>query len=120
MKNKLQSNRDTNVDRFLHDAEHALSGSQVARSVGDYAASKELRDKHDRLVAHAQAADYERERISGDEDREEGCCMPGRCLMPGPHFRHECHDVEMIRDLEREQRAMPEPGDAMPSGKSTE
>lgn len=39
--------------------------------------------------------DYERDRINGDEEREESCCMPG-CLMPGPHLRSECHDVAMI------------------------
>lgn len=55
--------------------------------------------------------DYERECSSGDDGREEGCSMPGRCLMPGPHLRSECHDVEMMRDFERERRAMPEPGD---------
>lgn len=52
--------------------------------------------------------DYERERINGDEDREEGCCFPGKCCMPGPHLRSECHTAEMVRDYEyRTKRGLP-------------
>lgn len=57
MKNKLQSSRDEKVDRLLHDAEHALSGSKFAASIGHVGPAKELLAKHDRLVAQAQAAD---------------------------------------------------------------
>lgn len=31
-----------------------------------------------------------------DREEEEGCCMPGRCLMPGDHLPSECHDAEMM------------------------
>lgn len=37
-----------------------------------------------------------------DDERAEGCCFPGRCLMPDFHFKDECYTVEMIRDWERE------------------
>ena len=34
------------------------------------------------------------------EMSDDGCCFPGECLMPGPHFRSECHTVEMIEAQE--------------------
>lgn len=52
--------------------------------------------------------DYEDSRRAADEEREEGCCFPGECCMPGPHFRHECHTAEMIRSYEyRTMRGLP-------------
>lgn len=50
-------NRDAKVDRLLHDAEHALSGANFAKSIGHVRPEKELRQKHDRLVAEAQEID---------------------------------------------------------------
>lgn len=26
----------------------------------------------------------------------EGCCFPGECCMPGPHYESECHTAEML------------------------
>ena len=52
--------------------------------------------------------DYERERLDGDDEAQEGCCFPGQCCMPGPHFRHECHTAEMIQTHEyRTKRGLP-------------
>lgn len=28
-----------------------------------------------------------------------GCCFPDYCLMPGPHYKHECHTVEMLEKV---------------------
>lgn len=36
----------------------------------------------------------------------QGCCFPGRCLMPGLHYKHECHTVEMMEQIDGEE----EPG----------
>lgn len=36
-----------------------------------------------------------------DEMHEIGCCFPGECIMPGEHFRYECHTVQMAQDAER-------------------
>ena len=37
-----------------------------------------------------------------DDDLEEGCCFPGECLMPGEHFRSECHTVAMMEAINEE------------------
>jgi len=41
------------------------------------------------------------------EDMMPGCCFPGRCCMPGPHLRGECHTPEMIEAWEAEPGAGP-------------
>lgn len=36
-----------------------------------------------------------------------GCCFPGHCLMPGLHFKSECHTVDMLEPesfITKEQR----------------
>lgn len=40
-----------------------------------------------------------------DADNEEGCCFPEECLMPGPHLRSECHNVEMMEEFDKEMEA---------------
>lgn len=55
--NRKSSERDDKINQLLHDAEHADSGRMMARMMGDTAAEKELRGKHDRLIAEAQQLD---------------------------------------------------------------
>lgn len=46
--------------------------------------------------------------LQEDEEREEGCCFPGTCCMPGMHFRFECHTPEMVNDfVRRTMRGLP-------------
>lgn len=56
-KRTLAAAIDEKIDRLLHDAERALSGSDFARKVGDIGEANALQDKHDLLVADAQESD---------------------------------------------------------------
>lgn len=42
-----------------------------------------------------------------------GCCIPGRCCMPGPHFPSECVSAEMMEELFAE--AEPDTDDPAPA-----
>jgi hypothetical protein len=35
--------------------------------------------------------------LSDEEDF--GCCFPGKCCMPGMHYRDECHAAEMMEQM---------------------
>jgi hypothetical protein len=37
----------------------------------------------------------------------EGCCFPGKCCMPGPHYESECHTAEMLMALESQEASAP-------------
>ncbi len=37
----------------------------------------------------------------------EGCCFPGKCCMPGPHYESECHTAEMLMALEEPETKQP-------------
>jgi len=41
-----------------------------------------------------------------DDEIVADCGTPG-CLMPGLHFRSECHTIEMVEDCERENDQIP-------------
>lgn len=32
---------------------------------------------------------------------EIGCCFPGKCVMPGEHFRNECATAEMMEEMQK-------------------
>jgi|GEM_PF-3549196 len=37
----------------------------------------------------------------------EGCCFPGKCCMPGPHYESECHTPEMLMAIESQETSAP-------------
>jgi hypothetical protein len=39
---------------------------------------------------------YDEDEDDGGYEMVFGCCFPGRCCMPGPHFKSECCTAEMM------------------------
>ena len=46
---------DEQIDRLIHDAQHADSGSQFAATMQHLGMARELKDKRDRLLSQARA-----------------------------------------------------------------
>lgn len=53
----MTETKNQQVDRLLHDAEHAHGGAQMADMMRDATSARELREKRDRLLAEALALD---------------------------------------------------------------
>lgn len=75
----------------------------------DHCPNPECWSEEDDLDDPDYECDYDDE-DNDDEDNEMvfDCGLEG-CLMPGEHFRHECHTAEMLEDMYREHESSPLP-----------
>jgi hypothetical protein len=57
---------------------------------------------HEWTIDGGEQGYYERAREENSVLGPEGCCFPGNCCMPGPHYESECHTPEMLMAQEGE------------------